>query len=129
MIGCNSLLGDLLAWCYMSRNEKPSYALADVAALASDPDTFQLQPNPRLDVANYGLDDEDVRDWFADIIHNVTVGNAAFIKSRRTVKFPPGTMSDYYRADVPGLGRAFIKFAVYRGRLIVTSFKEDDDVA
>jgi hypothetical protein len=87
-----------------------------------------MQKNPRLDVANYGLDDEDVRDWFANIERHVSEGRASFFKSRPTERSFPGTMSDSYRAYVPDIGNAYIKFVIYRDCLIVTSFKEDADV-
>ena len=106
----------------------PAYDLAEVAKLASDPKTFRLQPGPRLDIANLGLDDEDVREWFCDAVKHNRDGDFWFKKCAPTEKYPPDTCSDYYGGSVPGIRwRAYIKFAIYKGVLVVTSFKEDDD--
>jgi hypothetical protein len=78
-------------------------------------------------VANFGWDDDDVRAWFTEIVAHVAKGDAGWIKSLPTQKYPPDTWSDYYEASIAGVGHMFIKFAVYRSRLIVTSFKEYDD--
>ena len=87
-----------------------------------------MRETPRLDVANYDWEPEDVRDWFVNISRHVDEKNAWFNKSLPTKTFPQGTMSDYYGAYIPRFGRAFIKFVIYRDCLIVTSFKEDADV-
>ncbi len=99
----------------------PSYPHALVKRLASGPDTFTMYRTAADDALGYGLDSDDVRDIFQRI------DEWECLASKRTERYYPGTMSDYYLYFVDEcLTRMFIKFLIHQDVLVVTSFKEDD---
>ncbi len=74
-----------------------------------------------------GLDDDDLR----EIIRS-ELGEPHCYRSRRTEKYYPATISDYYSIWLTDCGaRMFLKllvdnFGTKNERLVVTSFKKDD---
>jgi len=108
--------------------DTPSYDLTLIAKLASSGKTFGMLRGAAEDALGFGMDDDDVRGWFAEILSHVAIKDCGFIKSKVTEKYPPGTCSDYYQARIDQCGcTMFVKFAVYKGKLIVTSFKDYRD--
>lgn len=113
----------LVAWCYLMTRQRPlpSYDLALIKRLAADRGTFQIEKRAYDDALGFGLDHEDV----IEAIQELKLSD--FVKTEPTRYSYPKTYSDYYIAylDVC-LTRIFIKLLVYRGVLVLTSFKEDD---
>ncbi len=97
-----------------------SYLTEIVKKLAANLDTFEMFKAALDDALGCGLDSDDVRDVFQRI------EEWDFIKSEPTRKHYSGTMSDYYFYFIEECyTRMFIKFLIYNGILVVTSFKED----
>ncbi|WP_026358854.1 hypothetical protein [Aureimonas ureilytica] len=87
-----------------------------------------IMPNPLQDIYGFDVDYEDICEWLSEFNDHISRKDCAFIKSRPTEKYPPGTTSYYYQAYVaPCRATIFIKFAIYRDILVITSFKEYND--
>ncbi|MBB3937348.1 hypothetical protein [Aureimonas phyllosphaerae] len=86
---------------------------------------IDVRVKPLDDIYGFGLDSDDVCDWLSEFSAHIARRDCAFIKSKPTEKYPPDTLSYYYQAYVaPCRTNIFLKFAVYQGLLVITSFKE-----
>ena len=104
-----------------NQKSSPSDLLSTVLRLAYDRATFAMTPGALEDALGFGLDDDDVREVFAE------AEQWTFIKTMPTRHQYPGTMSDVYVGYVEDCGvRMYIKFVIAGGVLVVTSFKEDE---
>ncbi len=80
------------------------------------------------DILGFGLDREDICEWFEGFEAHIARHDCFFRKAEATRRYPPGTISDYYQARVDMCrGMIFVKFTIYRGKLVVTSFKDLDN--
>lgn len=98
----------------------PSHPLTEVRDLARQKKWELWGPVP-ASIIQMSLDSDDLQDIICS-----ELGECHCTKSRPTEKYFSDTLSDYYSVWVHECQcYIFLKLLVFRGRLVITSFKKD----